>query len=97
MELEERTKKLLLSAAGSKFFCLPCNYSDNASFLANGIPAVALTMLPSSEVNLVLNGQTPPTWAFFHTEKDNFESLTPESFEIFLKILYRLAELKTLV
>ena len=97
MELEERTKKLLLSAAGSKFFCLPCNYSDNASFLANGIPAVAVTMLPASEVNLVLNGQTPPTWTFFHTEKDNFESLTPESFEIFLKILYRLAELKTLV
>lgn len=29
---------------------LPASYSDNAGFLANGIPAVAITMLPKDEV-----------------------------------------------
>ena len=29
---------------------LPASFSDNAGFIANGIPAVAITMLPKDEV-----------------------------------------------
>lgn len=46
--LEERTAKLL-SSSSDKWITLPTSYSDNAGFLASGIPAVAITMLPSHE------------------------------------------------
>ena len=93
--LEDRAQQLLQNASGGKWFRLPCNYSDNASFIASGIPAVAITMLPSAEVNDVLLGKQPETWQRFHTQNDNLESLTPESFEIFYNILRSLARLKT--
>ena len=94
--LEARTQSLIQTGGGGKWFTLPCNYSDNASFIANGIPAVAVTMLPSNEVSMVLRGQKPETWKKLHTPQDNLESLTPESFEIFHNILNLLAEQKTL-
>ena len=94
-QLEARAKQLL-QCSSPKYFCLPCSLSDNASFIANGIPAVAITMLPSEEVPLVLAGQTPPTWQSFHTPKDKLEYLTPPSFELFFKILNNLAQIKTL-
>ena len=89
-DLELRAKNLLKAASGGKWFCLPCNYSDNASFIANGIPSVAITMLPSKEVETVLATGTCPTWQMFHTPQDNFESLNPQSFELFHAILNRL-------
>lgn len=96
--LEARTQKLLMEASGGKWFTLPVNYSDNASFIANGIPAVAITMLPSSEISDAAIGKVEPeTWKLLHTPEDNFESLTPVSFEITGAILNRLAALKTLV
>ena len=90
-ELEARTKAILQSVSNGKWFTLPVNYSDNASFIANGIPAVAITMLPSDEVQLVMNGQTPPTWEYMHTPQDNISSLNPISFEICYKIINTLA------
>ena len=93
--LEDRAQQLLQNASGGKWFRLPCNYSDNASFIASGIPAVAITLLPSAEVNDVLLGKQPETWQRFHTQNDNLESLTPESFEIFYNMLRSLARLKT--
>ena len=96
-QLEDRTKKILQAASGGKWFSLPLNYSDNASFIANGIPAVVITMLPSNEVQGFLNKQIPQTWKNLHTPLDNLTSLTPESFEIFFKIINELAKLKTLV
>ena len=96
-ELEQRTKQILQSVSGGKWFTLPVNYSDNASFIANGLPATAITMLPSNEVQQVLNGETPPTWQYLHTPNDNFESLTPMSFEIFHKMIELLALQKTLL
>ena len=96
-QLEERTKKILQSVSNGKWFTLPVNYSDNASFIANGIPAVAITMLPSNEVQQVLKNEVPQTWKDLHTEQDNFESLTPQANEIFFKILNSLAQQKTLV
>ena len=96
-ELEQRTKKILQSVSNGKWFTLPVNYSDNASFIANGLPAVAITMLPSSEVQQVLANQTPATWEYMHTPKDNLASLTPDSFEIFFKIMNLLSIQKILL
>lgn len=94
--LEQRAATLLQTSANGRWFCLPCNYSDNASFIANGIPAVAITMLPSVEVTAATQGQQPQTWQLLHTPGDNLASLTPKSFEIFHNILNNLAALKTL-
>ena len=96
-QLEERTKKILQTCSNGKWFTLPVNYSDNASFIANGIPAVAVTMLPSEEVQQVLQGQTPKTWQNLHTPQDNLASLNPEAFELFFNIINELARQKTLV
>lgn len=96
-QLEERTKKILQAAANGRWFTLPVNYSDNAGFIANGIPAVAITMLPSKEVQEFLQGQTPASWKFLHTREDNIESLTPGAFELFYKIINELARQRTIV
>jgi len=96
-DLESRAQKLLITACGGKWFTLPGNYSDNASFIANGIPAIAITLLPSVEIPCVaMNKELPETWKLFHTQEDNFESLDPLSFEITAKILNQLASMKTL-
>ena len=95
-DLEQRAATLLQNSAGGRWFSLPCNYSDNASFIANGIPAVAITMLPSLEVTAATRGEIPETWQLLHTAGDNLASLTPQSFEIFHNILNNLAALKTL-
>ena len=94
--LEQRAASLLRASANGRWFTLPCNYSDNASFIANGIPAVAITMLSSQEVSAVTQGESPLTWRLLHTQGDNLASLTPQSFEIFYNILNNLAALKTL-
>ncbi len=94
--LEQRAASLLQASANGRWFSLPCNYSDNASFIANGIPAVAITMLPSAEVTAATRGETPLTWQLLHTAGDNLASLTPQSFEIFHNILNNLSALKTL-
>ena len=94
--LEQRAASLLQASANGRWFTLPCNYSDNASFIANGIPAVAITMLPSAEVTTATQGIQPQTWQLLHTAGDNLTSLTPQSFEIFHIILNNLAALKTL-
>lgn len=92
--LEKRAENLIKSAGGGKWFCLPCNYSDNAGFIANGIPAVAFTLLPSNEVSDVLKNKTPKTWQLLHSPFDNFESLWQNSFDLTMKILDFLAEMK---
>ena len=94
--LEQRAANLLQTSANGRWFTLPCNYSDNASFIANGIPAVAITMLPSTEVTAATQGIQPQTWQLLHTTGDNLASLTPHSFEIFHIMLNNLAAMKTL-
>ena len=94
--LEGRAASLLQTSANGRWFSLPCNYSDNASFIANGIRAVAIAMLPSAEVSAATRSETPLTWQLLHTAGDNLASLTPQSFEIFHNILNNLAALKTL-
>lgn len=51
-DLHTRTQNLLRQATGGRWMTLPVPYSDNASFLACGIPAVAITLLPADEASL---------------------------------------------
>lgn len=131
MDLYERTQNLLKLAATNSWMTLPVPYSDNAGFLACGIPAVAITFLPKEEVSFYYNNlmadknlekavmncridsnvknqtdlsiqkfkyseKMPMTWRLFHTEYDNFLSLTFNSLKILEKILNSIAELKNL-
>lgn len=50
-QLEERASRILSRSGMPRWLTLPFAYSDNAGFIANGIPAVAITMLPDDEVN----------------------------------------------
>ena len=92
--LENKAQRIIRTAGNGKWFCLPCNYSDNASFIAQGIPAVAITILPSSEVSDVLKNQTPKTWKNLHTQNDNIENLWEISFSLSMKIFDLLAQQK---
>ncbi len=51
-DLYNRSQALLAKASPGRWMTLPVPYSDNASFLACGIPAVAITMLPADEASL---------------------------------------------
>ena len=127
LDLYERTQSLLKSSVPNSWMTLPVPYSDNAGFLACGIPAVAITFLPKDEAGLyyknlmadknlekaVMNckiddsgknkadlsiqkfkyqEKMPLTWRLFHTEYDNFLSLTPETFTLMKKILSNIAQ-----
>lgn len=92
--LENKAQRIIRTAGNGKWFCLPCNYSDNASFIAQGIPAVAITVLPSSEVSDVLKNQTPKTWKKLHTQNDNIDNLWESSFSLSMKIFDLLAQQK---
>lgn len=48
VKLEKKSADLLASCS-NKWLSLPTSYSDNAGFLAAGIPAVTISMLPSKE------------------------------------------------
>lgn len=131
LDLYERTQNLLRKAMPNSWMTLPVPYSDNAGFLACGIPAVAITFLPKEEVSFyycnlmsdknlekaVMNcridsdsknvtdlsiqrfkysEKMPMTWRLFHTEYDNFLSLSPESYKLVKKILTQIAEMNAL-
>lgn len=97
-ELEKIAQGFLQVGESKSWFCLPCLYSDNASFIANGIPSVAITMLPSDEIVEYVNAQIKPrTWKLIHTLDDNFESLNPKAFEITAQILSNLTRSRTLI
>ncbi len=49
--LFDRISKIAKAASRGKFATIPVPYSDNAGFIANGIPAVALTILPQDELH----------------------------------------------
>lgn len=53
-DLIRRTENLLREVSPGKWMTLPVPYSDNAGFLACGIPAVAITLLPAEEATLYL-------------------------------------------
>ncbi len=47
----DQSAKAIFSSLGLNWVNLPMPYSDNAGFLANGFPAVAITMLPQNEAS----------------------------------------------
>ncbi|MBQ9630685.1 MAG: M28 family peptidase [Treponema sp.] len=51
LALEERAQKLLRASGNGHWLTLPLPYSDNAGFIACGIPAVVITMLPEDEAS----------------------------------------------
>ena len=52
--LYERTLKLASEVSTGKWVTLPVPYSDNAAFIASGIPAVAVTVLPKDEASTLM-------------------------------------------
>ncbi|MBR5646106.1 MAG: M28 family peptidase [Treponema sp.] len=93
--LENRAEELVKKASGGKWFKLKTAFSDNAAFLANGIPCVQLTMLPSKEIDDYLHGIVPQTWRLLHTMDDNLLSLSCNSHDIFMKMLELISLNKT--
>ena len=53
--LEQKVSGLISNITKEKCYKINSNYSDNASFLANGIPAVCITMLPNVELYEYVN------------------------------------------
>ena len=105
--LVNRTEDLLRTVSPEKWLSLPVPYSDNASFLACGIPAVAITILPSEEATLYLQNlqkspsakqdkNVPKTWQLLHTPQDDLSSLNPEAFKLMDSILDTIAKSKSL-
>lgn len=86
--LFDRTQDLLRNASPARWMCLPVPYSDNASFLANGIPAVAITMLPASEASLyareIMNDKNLEA-AVMNRESSKKERMSSESPEYVYK------------
>lgn len=104
-DLYERTIELAKSSCSESWITVPTPYSDNASFLACGIPAIGITVLPREEAttymrNLQMKKNTseyyPQTWKILHTKYDNITSLTIESWNLMQKFLHSLAKSKTL-
>lgn len=81
MALEQKACTIISKITKEKCYKINSNYSDNASFLVNGIPAVCITMLPFNELQkYLLLKKIPDTWKMLHTEKDNVSNLTTNSF-----------------
>lgn len=53
--LHERAASLALSVSPENWITLPTPYSDNAGFIASGIPAQVITILPHEEASLLLH------------------------------------------
>lgn len=91
-DLENRTRAMITGAC-KKGLCLPTAYSDNASFIACGIPAVTITLLPEEEALGLMKGDTPKTWKLFHTAEDSKESLTKNAAETMEAVLTALEKM----
>lgn len=89
--LYERARKTLENAADGKYVTLPVSWSDNAGFIASGIPAVLITMLPKEEASLYLMNlaKNPGLEEFvvnrksgFPEETEKFISMIPETWHL---------------
>ncbi|MCR5725511.1 MAG: Zn-dependent exopeptidase M28 [Treponema sp.] len=95
VSLYKRTEELLRTACPENWLTLPVPYSDNAGFLACGIPAVAVTMLPADEAssymrclmndkNLereVMNSHTHASQSA--RERFHYEEMMPKTWRLF--------------
>ena len=86
--LKNRTHTLLQSVCENVYF-LPVSYSDNGGFLACGIPAVAITFLPTEEATLYIENlkQNPELKEYVMNKKNkeskNLESMLPHTWKLF--------------
>lgn len=86
----EKSAKAILSSTCQHWLNLPMEYSDNAGFLASGIPAVVFTMLPDKEAQrYMLALQNVPGFLDFVQHKKNavqneeyFAGLLPETWRL---------------
>lgn len=86
--LEQKISGIISNITKEKCYKINSNYSDNASFLANGIPAVCITMLPYMELYEYVNSnKIPLTWKLLHSPYDNFDNISINSSHIFFKLL----------
>ena len=60
--LQERGMEILAKAVPSSWLNLPVSLSDNAGFIASGIPAVIFTMLPADEASKYNVGGQSDLW-----------------------------------
>ncbi len=88
--LFNKTQAILQTAAGGSWVTLPVSWSDNAGFIASGIPAVLVTMLPEDEASaymmsltknpeledFVVNHKAPT-----QSERELFSSMIPETWK----------------
>ncbi len=58
--LHGRAKRLAREAASERWIALPTPYSDNAGFIAAGVPAQVITVLPSAEATALLSALSGP-------------------------------------
>lgn len=89
----EQGAKAILASLGMGWLNLPIPYSDNAGFLASGIPAVAFTMLPDDEAqNYMLALQKIPSLSQFvrnpslpldDNEKTALKKSLPKTWQLF--------------
>lgn len=89
----ENGAKAILSSLGIGWLNLPIPYSDNAGFLASGIPAVAFTMLPGDEAqSYMLALQKIPRLSQFvrnpsllleENEKAALKKILPKTWQLF--------------
>ena len=89
----ENGAKVILSSLGIGWLNLPIPYSDNAGFLASGIPAVAFTMLPGDEAqSYMLALQKIPRLSQFvrnpslpleENEKAALKKILPKTWQLF--------------
>lgn len=90
--LEQKACNAISKITNGNCFKIKSNYSDNASFLANGIPAICITMLPFDELQKYLFlKKIPNTWKMLHSGEDNINNLTINSnikcFQLLTEIL----------
>lgn len=89
----ENGAKAILSSLGIGWLNLPIPYSDNAGFLASGIPAVAFTMLPGDEAQsyMLALQKIPrlsqfvrnPSLPFEENEKAALKKILPKTWQLF--------------
>lgn len=91
-DLKSRAANMLRVSSGGNFAILPISYSDNAGFLACGIPAVAITMLPADEAsrfmldlarvpmleNYVMNSRIPE-----YLDESELDAMIPPTWKLF--------------
>ncbi len=66
-------------------------WSDDLGLTLGGLPALALSLLPAREAELLAAGKRPPLWDLLHTEADSPELAEESAFALMSGLLDSLA------